>query len=591
VPDADLLLTAKRFGMSTIRIAELVALPTKTIEEACETAEIRPVVHHVDTCAGEFDARTPYCYMTYGEADEAAPISDNSVVIVASGPNRVGQGLEFDTCCTLASLAYRSIGRSTIMVNSNPETVSTDFTISDRLYLEPLTSEHIRQIVDREKASAVMLQLGGQTPLSMLDALHAAGVPMVGTSYESMKIADDRGSFSRLMQELGLAQSANRTAFARAEVLALAKEIGFPVLLRPSHVLGGRNMEIVYDESQLAAYLDGGVSVSHDSPLLVDHFLEDAFEYDLDALSDGESVYIGGILQHIEAAGIHSGDSAAVFPPYASKPEILDQMRKAAFSIAMALQIKGFMNIQFAVQNEKLYIIEVNPRASRTIPFISKMSQVDLVGAAVRVWEGTSLFEQGLVERPGALGEGSCKYGWAVKEAVFSFDRFVDIDPQLGPEMRSTGEVVGIGTSFGEAYAKSQIAGGNQLPIRGRVCVSVNKKDRKTIAPIVMQLQELGFEIAATRGTARDLFDSGILCETVLKTDEGHPNIIDHMDCGRIDLLVNTPMGKRARRGDENLRSAAMRQKIPYTTTTSAAAAAVEALRYLRSQIVQVVAL
>ena len=591
VPDAELLLTAKRFGMSTIRIGELVALPTKTIEEACEKSKIRPVVHHVDTCAGEFDARTPYCYMTYGEADEATPVSGDSVVIVASGPNRVGQGLEFDTCCTLASLAYRSIGRKTIMVNSNPETVSTDFTISDRLYLEPLTSEHIRQIVERENASAVVLQLGGQTPLSMLDALHDAGVSMVGTSYESMKIADDRGSFSRLMEELGLAQSANRSAFARTEVLALAKEIGFPVLLRPSHVLGGRNMEIVYDEMQLATYLDGGVQVSDDSPLLVDHFLEDAFEYDLDALSDGESIYIGGILQHIEAAGIHSGDSAAVFPPYASKPEILDQMRKAAFSIAMALQIKGFMNIQFAVQNDTLYIIEVNPRASRTIPFISKMSQVDLVGAAVRIWEGTSLFDQGLVERPGTLGEGSCKYGWAVKEAVFSFDRFVDIDPQLGPEMRSTGEVVGIGATFGEAYAKSQIAGGNQLPVRGRVCVSVNKKDRKTIAPIVRQLQELGFEVAATRGTARDLFDSGIVCETVLKTDEGHPNIIDHMDCGRIDLLVNTPMGKRARRGDENLRSAAMHQKIPYTTTTSAAAAAVEAIRYLRSQIVQVVAL
>lgn len=582
--DRALLLEAKRQGMGDGRIALLCATSARDVAAACETHHIFPVVHHVDTCAGEFDAKTPYCYLTYGEIDEAEKVSERSVLIVASGPNRVGQGLEFDTCCTLATLAYRNLGRKTIMMNSNPETVSTDHTISDRLYLEPLSVEQVLQVCKREQVDAVVLQLGGQTPLSMIDRLHEEGINLVGTPYESMRTADDRKSFSRLMKELDLAQSPNRSATDAREVPLLAQEIGYPVLLRPSHVLGGRNMVVVYDQAQLMEYLESAIPVSPESPLLVDHFLEDAFEYDLDAISDGESIYIGGILQHIEAAGIHSGDSAAVFPPYASTPEILGQMREAALSIARRLQVRGFMNIQFAVQHGKLYVIEVNPRASRTVPFISKMSKVDLIGAAVRIWEGEDLCAQGLVSAPGTIGEGTCAYGWAVKEAVFSFDRFADMDPQLGPEMRSTGEVVGIGTSFGEAFAKSQIAGGNRLPIQGRVCVSVNKRDRKTIAPIVAKLQELGFEIAATRGTARDLFEMGILCETVLKTDEGHPNIMDHMENGRIQLLVNTPVGKRAQRGDESLRSKAMHLGIPYTTTTSAAAAAVEAIKYLRSR-------
>jgi carbamoyl-phosphate synthase large subunit len=340
-------------------------------------------------------------------------------------------------------------------------------------------------------------------------------------------------------------------------------------------------MEIVYDKNELDTYLQTEVVIGKDDPVLVDHFLEDAYEYDLDAVCDGTSLYIGGILQHIEAAGIHSGDSAAVFPPYASTPEILEQMRNAAQDIALKLQIIGFMNIQFAVQNGQLYVIEVNPRASRTVPFISKMSQVDLVETAVRIWEGEDLVSQGLVDHPGGIGEGVCRYGWAVKEAVFSFNRFIGLDPQLGPEMRSTGEVIGIGSSFGEAFAKSQIAAGNQLPTTGRVCISVNKRDRKTVIPLALKLQDLGFSLAATRGTARDLFDAGIVCETMLKTDEGHPNILDHMQHQRIDLLINTPMGKRAQRGEENLRSAALHASIPYTTTLSAAAAAIEGIRYL----------
>lgn len=589
--DRDLLLQAKRQGMSDLRIARLAGSDSETVSRACLALDILPAVHYVDTCAGEFDAKTPYCYMTYGETDEATQIDERSVLIVASGPNRVGQGLEFDTCCTLASLAYRARGQKTIMMNSNPETVSTDHTISDRLYLEPLTTEHVLHVIRRERPAQVVLQLGGQTPLSMIEALHREGVRIAGTDYDAIRIADDRKLFARLMGELDLAVSPNRSAHSIEEVFAAAKEVSYPVLLRPSHVLGGRNMAIVFDERELTEYLDSHVRVSQDEPLLVDHFLEDAFEYDLDAISDGESLYIGGILQHIEAAGIHSGDSAAVFPPYASTPEILDQMRSAAHRIAVRLGIKGFMNIQFAVQQGKLYVIEVNPRASRTVPFISKMSKVDLIAAAVRIWEGEDLPAQHLVGHRGAVAEGTCAYGWAVKEAVFSFDRFTDIDPQLGPEMRSTGEVVGIGSTFGEAFAKSQIAAGNRLPTHGRICISVNKRDRKTIEPIARQLSELGFELAATRGTARDLFSMGILCETVLKTDEGHPNIIDHLDSGRIRMLINTPMGKRSQRGDENLRTKAMHLGIPYTTTTSAAAAAVDAIRYLRAESVQVVRL
>ena len=343
-------------------------------------------------------------------------------------------------------------------------------------------------------------------------------------------------------------------------------------------------MAIAYDDSELSAFMDTGIIISDKSPLLVDQFLEDAFEYDLDAVSDGTSLYIGGILQHIEAAGIHSGDSAAVFPPYKSNPGILEKMRNSALALAQALEVKGFMNIQFAVQDGRLYVIEVNPRASRTVPFISKTSGVDLVNAAVRVWQGEDLVSQGIVEHKGSWSEGACITGWAIKEAVFSFDRFANIDPQLGPEMRSTGEVVGMGLSFGEAFAKSQIAAGNRLPISGRVCISVNKRDRKTILPIARELQELGFAIAATRGTARDLFDAGIICETVLKVHEGHPNLVDHIRHQRIALVINTPMGIQAKKSDDDLRTEAVRMKIPYTTTTSAASAAVEAIRYLISK-------
>ena len=583
--DEALLREAKIQGMSDKRIAQLCGKDTAQIKAMRDSHRIKSCAHFVDTCAGEFEALTPYCYMTYGEEDEGQPLGENAVVIVASGPNRIGQGLEFDTCCTLASLAFRKAGRKTIMVNSNPETVSTDFNISDRLYISPLTAEEVIAILEKEGTRDVVVQLGGQTPLNMAKDLEAWGANIIGTPLEGIDATEDRGQFSELVRKLGLRQPCNHMAGTPGEVFQCSHDIGFPVLLRPSFVLGGRSMFIAYDDAGLAEFFEkSGVSISPQAPVLVDQFLEDAFEYDLDAVSDGEHVYVGGILQHIEAAGIHSGDSASVFPPYKSKPEILEQMRQWTLRLAREIPVRGMMNIQFAEKDGLLYIIEVNPRASRTVPFISKSSGVNMIETAVRVWNGEDLVKQGLVKPNQDIAEGHCITGWAIKESVFSFDRFVNVDPQLGPEMRSTGEVVGMGRSFGEAYAKSQDAAGNELPTSGKVVISVNKKDRKTIVPIAKALQEMGFSISATRGTARDLFDEGVLTDVVLKTHDGHPNIVDMLRHHRVDLVINTPMGFHSRRSDDEIRSEAMRNKVPYTTTTSAASAAVEAIRYLRRQ-------
>ncbi|MCH3917505.1 MAG: carbamoyl-phosphate synthase large subunit [Spirochaetia bacterium] len=582
--DRQLLLQAKQYGMSDARIATLSGHTKKEIEQIRQENNIRTCVHFVDTCAGEFKALTPYCYTTYGEKDEGTPIEKDGIIILASGPNRIGQGLEFDTCCSLASLAYQKLGRKTIMVNSNPETVSTDYNVSDRLYIEPLTAEHVKGIMDKEGTHDVVVQLGGQTPLNMAKELKDYGANIIGTSLEGIDETEDRALFSALIKKLELRQAANKMAGTVEEVHKAAQEIGFPVLLRPSFVLGGRSMFIAYDQSGLDEFFNNEISFSPEAPILVDQFLEDAFEYDLDAVSDGKSLYVGGILQHIEAAGIHSGDSAAVFPPYKSKPEILRQMKEAALAIAKTLNVRGLINIQFAVKDDRLYFIEVNPRASRTVPFISKSSGINLIDAAVKVWQGIDLVQQGLIKKEGSFEEGHCVTGWAIKEAVFSFDRFANVDPALGPEMRSTGEVVGMGRTFGEAYAKSQAGAGNKLPTSGRVVISVNRKDRKTIVPIARKLQELGFSIAATKGTARDLFDAGILCDVMLKTHEGHPNIVDHLRHRKVDLVINTPMGFRARRSDDEIRTEAMRLKIPYTTTTSAAQAAVEAIMFLQEK-------
>jgi len=587
--EKDLLSEAKRIGLSDARIADLKGLRAAEVEKLREKENLHRSYHFVDTCAGEFEASTPYFYSTFGEIDEGEPLGD-PVVILGSGPNRIGQGLEFDTCCTLASLSYRNEGYKTVMVNSNPETVSTDYNVSNRLYIEPLTPEDVKEILRKEKAKKIVVQLGGQTPLNMAEELERWGAEIVGTPLSAINATEDRGLFGELVQRLGLRQPRHAMASSEDGIFAAVKEIGYPVLLRPSFVLGGRNMFIAYTDKELKQYLSTGFSVSEDKPVLVDQFLEDAFEYDLDALADGERVYIGGTMQHIEAAGIHSGDSACVFPPYKSSPEILQEMIDATVKISLEIGVKGFINIQFASKGNLLYILEVNPRASRTVPFLSKASGVNLVDAAVKIWSGKNLADQGLVP-DGVVAVGSCITGWAVKEAMFSFDRFRDLDPILGPEMKSTGEVIGTGKTFGEAFAKAQMAAGTILPTRGAVFVTVHDDDRKTILPIVKDLEALGFHIAATRGTSDFLFENGVFSEVILKIHEGRPNIIDHMKAERIELLINTPLGKYSQREDAYMRIEAVKRKVPYTTTTSAARAAVEGIRYLHKGEVRVEAL
>jgi len=579
------LFSAKRWGLSDVHIAGITGRSRAEISSLRERWQTLPSYHFVDTCAGEFEAETPYFYSSYGETDEWPPLGSGSVLIVGSGPNRIGQGLEFDTCCTLASMAYRHYGVSTIMINSNPETVSTDFNISDRLYLEPVTAENVLEIVRKEKPDGVVLQLGGQTALNMIEEIEAAGANIVGTPVKAIKELEDRGLFASAVQSLGLRHTRSRLAGSVSEAEEAAKSIGFPVLIRPSYVLGGRSMGIAYNPDELGEFLSHSVIGSPDTPVLVDEFLEDAFEYDLDALADGWNVYIAGIMQHIEAAGVHSGDSACVFPPYKADEISLEQMKRAATIIAREFAVRGFLNIQFAVKCGTVYVLEVNPRASRTVPFLSKTSGVNLVEAAVRVWCGEDLKTQGLINDietglPG-VGMGRCITGWAVKEAVFSFGRFHNIDPILTPEMKSTGEVIGIGKSFGEAFAKATSAAGSDLPVQGRVFISVNDWDKETILPVAKDLESMGFKIAATRGTAQFLFKHGIFAEVILKVHEGHPDIIDHLEAQRIDLVINTPLGRYTQRDDDYIRIETVRHKIPYTTTTSAAEAAVEGIRYL----------
>ncbi|MBN1523716.1 MAG: carbamoyl-phosphate synthase large subunit [Spirochaetales bacterium] len=584
-PEREILYQAKRLGMSDKKIAQFTGKTTEDIENLREKENIFSTYHFVDTCAGEFEASTPYFYSTFGEIDEGGRIGEKAVCILASGPNRIGQGLEFDTCCTLTSIAYRNHNVKTIIINSNPETVSTDFNVSDRLYIEPLVLESVKEVIRKEKVKKVIVQLGGQTALNMAEPLEQWGAEIVGTPMASIMAAEDRKLFAELVKKLDLRQPDNRTAFSAKEVMSFAAEIGYPILLRPSFVLGGRSMFIAFEENELSDYLENRIRVSKETPVLVDKFLEDAFEYDIDAIADGKNVYVAGIMQHIEAAGIHSGDSACVFPPFKSEPEIIEEMIDTTRKIALELQVNGFLNIQYAVKGGILYVLEVNPRASRTIPFLAKASGVNLIDTAVRIWEGEDLKSQKLT------GVGSCKTGWAVKEAVFSFDRFHNLDPILGPEMKSTGEVIGTGQTFGEAFAKAQTSSGTILPKTGRVFVSVHDQDKNSVLPIVRELQELGFTIAATRGTAEFFFDNDIFPEVILKVHEGRPNIIDHMRSGRISLLINTPLGRFSQKGDEEIRIEAVRRKIPYTTTISAALAAVEGIRYLKKEEIEVRAL
>ncbi|HEX5581955.1 MAG TPA: carbamoyl-phosphate synthase large subunit [Gemmatimonadaceae bacterium] len=577
VSDAALVRRMKRMGFSDRQLAALRGETEQAVRERRWAAGVRPVYKMVDTCAGEFPSSTPYLYSCYDEEDEAPRTGRKSVVILGSGPNRIGQGVEFDYCCVRAVLALREQGYETIMINSNPETVSTDFDTSDKLYFEPLTFEDVLEVVEREQPLGVIVQLGGQTPLKLTRALEAAGVRILGTSPDAIDIAEDRERFDQIARSLGIRQPENGTATNVDDAAAIAERIGYPVLVRPSYVLGGRAMQIVFDEKQLRDYFATAVQASEERPVLIDRFLEDAFEADVDAISDGDRVVIGGLMQHIEDAGIHSGDSASVLPPYLVSDDAARVMREHTVALARALGVVGLINVQYAVKDGVVYVLEVNPRASRTVPFVSKATGVPLASYAARLMLGETLQQVGFTEEiiPPFV---------SVKEAVFPFNKFREFDPVLGPEMRSTGEVMGVASSFGAAFAKAQLAGGNGLPLEGAVFLTVNDHDKPTVVPIARRFQEMGFRLVATAGTARYLRGLGIPCETVLKVHEGRPHGVDLIVNGEIQLLINTPLGKHAQRDDYILRQAAIANKVPYTTTLSGAGAASDAILSLRSR-------
>ncbi len=575
--DADTLRRMKRMGFSDPQLARLRGETEATVRERRWALGVRPAYKMVDTCAGEFPSNTPYLYSSYDEESEAPRSGKKSVVILGSGPNRIGQGVEFDYCCVRAAIALREAGYETIMVNSNPETVSTDYDTSDKLYFEPLTLEDVLEIVEREQPVGVIVQLGGQTPLKLVKPLEAAGVRILGTSPEAIDIAEDRKRFEALARGLGVAQPPNGTATSVAEAVTIASRIGYPVLVRPSYVLGGRAMEIVYDEPSLREYFVRAVRVSEERPVLVDVFLEDAFEADVDAISDGTTVVIGGVMEHIEAAGIHSGDSACCLPPARITREHQDIMRRHTVAFAKALGVVGLINVQYAVKDDVVYVIEVNPRASRTIPFVSKTIGKPLASLAARVMLGETL------EALGYTAEIIAPFV-AVKEAVFPFSKFREFDPILGPEMRSTGEVMGVSESFGTAFAKAQISAGNGLPLKGKVMITVNAMDRAGAVPMARRFHAMGFGIVATDGTSRYLAEHGVPSTRVFKVSEGRPHAIDLMVNGEIQLLINTPLGTASQRDDYTMRQAAVANRVPYTTTLSGASAACDAIESMREQ-------
>ena len=570
----ELLRRMKRMGFSDRQLAALRGETELTVRERRHSQGLRPSYKMVDTCAGEFPSATPYLYSSYDEESEAPRSGRQSVVILGSGPNRIGQGVEFDYCCVRAAIALRERGFETIMINSNPETVSTDFDVSDKLYFEPLTLEDVLEIVHREQPMGVIVQLGGQTPLKLTRGLEAAGVTILGTSPDAIDIAEDRRRFDAIARSLGIQQPANGTATGVDEAIGIAQGIGYPVLVRPSYVLGGRAMQVVYDDASLRDYFDTAARVSEERPVLIDRFLEDAFEADVDAISDGQTVVIGGVMQHIEDAGIHSGDSACVLPPVRIPAEYQDVMRRHTVALAKALGVVGLINVQYAIRDGEVYVLEVNPRASRTIPFVSKAIGIPLASIAARVMCGETLAQIGFTEEvvPPFV---------SVKEAVFPFKKFREFDPILGPEMRSTGEVMGISESFGIAFAKAQLAAENALPRSGAIFVTVNDRDKATVAPIVQRFHAMGFRIIATSGTAAYLQGLGIPADKVFKVHEGRPHALDLIVNREIVLLINTPMGKHAQRDDYTIRQAAIANRIAYTTTLSAASAACDAIEAL----------
>jgi carbamoyl-phosphate synthase large subunit len=575
--DKDGFYFIKQKGFSDRRLAELLCSSEQAVREQRQQLGVRPVYKRVDTCAAEFASTTAYMYSTYEEECEAQPGNRDKIIVLGGGPNRIGQGIEFDYCCVHAALALSEDGYETIMVNCNPETVSTDYDTSDRLYFEPLTLEDVLEIVHLEQPKGVIVHYGGQTPLKLARALEAAGAPIIGTSPDSIDLAEDRERFQKMVHKLKLIQPANATARTADEAVKLAAEIGYPLVVRPSYVLGGRAMEVVYGEDDLRRYMREAVQVSNESPVLLDHFLDNAVELDVDAICDGKEVLIGGVMEHIEQAGVHSGDSACSLPPYTLKPEMQKQLREQVRKMAHELNVVGLMNTQFAIQDDVIYIIEVNPRASRTVPFVSKACGLALAKIAARCMAGKTLAEQGITR------EVVPPY-YSVKEAVFPFIKFPGVDPLLGPEMKSTGEVMGVGATFAEAFAKAQLAAGVVLPRRGKAFVSVRDADKARVVVMARRLVERGFELYATSGTAAVLEAAGVACQRINKVTEGRPHIVDMIKNNEVNLIVNTAEGKQAIKDSFSIRREALLRKVSYTTTMAGADATSLALQYLDTE-------
>lgn len=570
---ADEMFRLKRKGFSDRRLAHLLHTTEKAVRKQRHKLAVRPVYKRVDTCAAEFSTDTAYMYSTYDEECEANPTTKQKIMVLGGGPNRIGQGIEFDYCCVHAALSMREEGYETIMVNCNPETVSTDYDTSDRLYFESLTLEDVLEIVDLEKPYGVIVQYGGQTPLKLARDLEAAGVPIIGTTPDSIDLAEDRERFQKLIDKLGLKQPPNCTASSTIEAVQLAAEVGYPLVVRPSYVLGGRGMEIVFNENELRRYMTTAVQVSNASPVLLDRFLDDAIEVDVDAVCDGENVLIGGIMQHIEQAGVHSGDSACSLPPYSLSEDILSQLREQVVKMGNALHVIGLMNTQFAIKGDDIYVLEVNPRASRTVPYVSKSTSIPLAKVAARCMTGISLVDQGMTRE-------IIPNHYSVKEAVFPFIKFPGVDPILGPEMKSTGEVMGVGETFAEAYGKAQRAAGVNYPKGGIAFLSVRKPDRDNVIHVAEMLVKQGFSIVATRGTAKTLKEAGVACEIVKKMREGRPNIVDMIKNEDISFIVNTTEGEQSTLDSYEIRREALQHKITYTTTLSGASAFCQAMAY-----------
>ncbi|MFY9138147.1 carbamoyl-phosphate synthase large subunit [Zwartia sp.] len=574
--DVETLLQLKRRGFSDRRLAFLLDTVEAEVRKLRHQYNVRPVYKRVDTCAAEFATNTAYLYSTYEQECEAEPTNRKKIMVLGGGPNRIGQGIEFDYCCVHAALALREDGYETIMVNCNPETVSTDYDTSDRLYFESLTLEDVLEIVHKEKPVGIIVQYGGQTPLKLARALEANGAPIIGTSPESIDVAEDRERFQKLLNKLNLRQPPNRTARTESEALNHAQEIGYPLVVRPSYVLGGRAMEIVHEQTDLERYMREAVKVSNDSPVLLDRFLNNAIEIDVDCLCDGQEVFIGGVMEHIEQAGVHSGDSACCLPPYSLSPELTEEIKRQTALMARALNVKGLMNVQFAIQNDDVYVLEVNPRASRTVPFVSKATGLQLAKIAARAMAGQTLASQGITKEV-------VPHYFSVKEAVFPFVKFPGVDTILGPEMKSTGEVMGVGETFGEAFVKSQMAASVNLPESGTVFISVKNADKPKAVHVARGLHALGFKVVATRGTAAAIQEAGIPVTLVNKVAEGRPHIVDMLKNGEIALVINTVEERRNAITDSRaIRTQALAARVTYYTTIAGALAAVEGMQYLR---------